>query len=545
VSAVVLLGSAAIAVMADSSAVAQQSAPARDVAEAKGVTKTVTPAPVKMDISEYRVEGAHLLPRDVVEQTVYPYLGPGHTTEDVEKARAALEKAYNAAGYQTVGVEIPQQQVRNGIVTLRVTEGSVGKLRVHGSRYYSLQEIKAEAPSLAEGAVPNFHDVQRDIVALNQQPDRRVTPALRAGETPGTVDVDLNVEDTLPLHGSIEYNNRNSINTTQSRLTASLHYDNLWQLGHSLSFTYQVAPQRPSDAEVYSLSYLARIPQISWLSFLVYGVKQDSDVSTIGAIDVAGRGEIAGARAILTLPYSEGFFHTLSMGFDYKHFDQGVTLSGQTVQAPITYYPLTATYSATWMQDTASTQFDTTLTMHLRGMGSDPAAFDTKRFKSSGDFFYLRSDVSRTQELPFGFQGFGKLQGQLASDPLVSAEEIAGGGLDTVRGYLESEVLGDNGIMGTLELRSPSLPTFFGKDAGKSFINDWRVYLFADGGTVSINAPLPDQQSIFNLASWGGGSRVKLLDHLNASVDIGIPLISQAASNAHDPRVLFRVWTEF
>src|ERR1700748_1011846 len=94
--------------------------------------------PTKLDINEYRIEGAHLLPQDVVEQAVYPYLGLGRTTDDVEKARAALEKAYNDAGYQTVGVEIPQQKVQAGVVTLRVVEGAIGKLRVNGSRFYSL-----------------------------------------------------------------------------------------------------------------------------------------------------------------------------------------------------------------------------------------------------------------------------------------------------------------------------------------------------------------------------------------------------------------------
>jgi hemolysin activation/secretion protein len=88
----------------------------------------------------------------------------------------------------------------------------------------------------------------------------------------------------------------------------SVHYDNLWQLGHSLNFSYQVAPQRVSDSQVYSLSYVARIPRLDWLSLLAYGVKQDSDVSTLGTINVTGRGQIAGGRAIVTLPFSEGFF---------------------------------------------------------------------------------------------------------------------------------------------------------------------------------------------------------------------------------------------
>ncbi len=86
--------------------------------------------------------------------------------------------------------------------------------------------------------------VTKDIVALNQWPDRKVTPALRAGVTPGTVDVDLNVEDKVPFHASVELNNRQSPNTTPTRITATAHYDNLWQRGDSFSFTYQIAPQR-------------------------------------------------------------------------------------------------------------------------------------------------------------------------------------------------------------------------------------------------------------------------------------------------------------
>lgn len=521
-----------------------QAAPA-DAGASAQTTQTQPTQSRQLDINEYRVEGVKLLPQEDVEAAVYPYLGPGRTTDDVEKARAALEQAYNDKGYQTVAVEIPPQRVEGGVVKMQVIEGKIGRLRVKGSRYFSLNEIKDEAPSLAEGTVPNFKDVQRDVVALNQQPDRRVTPSLRAGVAPGTVDVDLNVDDTLPLHGSLEVNNRYSADTTHTRLNATVHYDNLWQLGHSLSLSYQVAPENSADAKVYSGSYLARLPDTSWLSLLVYGVKQDSDVSTVGDINVAGRGEIVGTRAIITLPYEEGFFHTLSLGFDYKHFDEGVTLGGEASQSPITYYPVTAAYTANWTEDDATTQFDATTTFHMRGLGSDPAAFDAKRFKSSGDFIYLHGDLSRTQELTWGMQGYAKIQGQLSSEPLVSAEELSGGGLDTVRGYLESEVLGDNGVLGTIELRSPYIPDLFGTTAKDFFIEDWRVYLFAEGGALSINDPLPEQQSTFNLASIGVGSRIKFLNYVNGSVDLGLPMINQNPTKAYEPRVHFRLWSEF
>ena len=165
--------------------------------------------------------GGKLLSRDETETAVYPFLGPYRDADDVEQARAALEQAYRAKGYQTVTVQVPPQHARTGIITLNVVQGEVGRINVVGSRYFSIDQIKREAPSLQEGASPNFTQVAHDLVVLNQLSDRRVTPTLRAGEIPGTVDVDLNVKDTMPLHGSLEINNRYSANTTPLRINGS------------------------------------------------------------------------------------------------------------------------------------------------------------------------------------------------------------------------------------------------------------------------------------------------------------------------------------
>src|SRR3954453_6504069 len=87
-------------------------------------------APSRIYIREYRVIGARAFPKVQVEEAVYPYLGPGRTSEDVEGARAALEKAYHDAGFQAASVQVPEQSARAGIVFLTVGEGRVGKLRV-------------------------------------------------------------------------------------------------------------------------------------------------------------------------------------------------------------------------------------------------------------------------------------------------------------------------------------------------------------------------------------------------------------------------------
>src|SRR5215813_15417419 len=104
-------------------------------------------------IRQYRVLGAHHLSKIEIERAVYPFLGPGRGPQDVEQARAALEKAYQAKGFQTVSVQVPQQTGSGGVVVLNVIESTVGRLRVRNSRYFLPSTIKENAPSLAEGSV--------------------------------------------------------------------------------------------------------------------------------------------------------------------------------------------------------------------------------------------------------------------------------------------------------------------------------------------------------------------------------------------------------
>jgi hemolysin activation/secretion protein len=533
----------------------QAPAPAPSADNPQAATPAAAPAapPEHFDIDDFAIDGAETLAQTDIEEAVYPFLGPDRTSDDVEKARAALEKAYKDKGFQTVTVAISPQKIK-GVVVLKVTEFKVAHLRVKNAHYFDTQQIKAQAPSLKEGTVPNFNAVTQDIVALNQWPDRRVTPSLRAGTAPGTVDVDLDVDDKVPVHGSLEFNDRQSPNTTPDRITATAHYDNLWQLGHSLSITYQIAPERSSDAESLSVSYLSRIPTLDWVSFLTYGVKSNSDVAIVGGFDVVGPGSIVGQRAIFTLPTRDNFYHTFSVGLDYKYFQQQVGQAGQTGSTPITYYPMVGAYSATFQADKALTQFDATVTHGLRGLGSSPTDFDNKRFEATGDFISLKADLSRTQELPWGFQFYTKVQGQLADQPLVSSEQFALGGLDTVRGYLEVEMLGDNGLAGTAEFRTPDMGQMIQgaiKNANPDnkspvdIFDSWRLFTFVDAGAASIYQPLPEQEADFNAWSYGVGTTVKMFNYANGMIVYSIPKITQTYTIANTPRINFRVWGEF
>ncbi len=91
-----------------------------------------------------------------------------------------------------------------------------------------------------------------------------------------------------------------------------------------------------------------------------------------------------------------------------------------------------------------------------------------------------------------------------------------------------------------MELRSPSLlRKLDGKD------NEWRVYAFCDGGRLTLIDPLPDQIDTYDLLSVGFGTRLRLLNHFNASLDAGMPLEKQANADLNEFFLTFRVQADF
>lgn len=504
--------------------------------------------PESFYIREYRVIGSRHLPRDQVDYAVYAYLGPDRTAEDVELARAALEQRYHRAGYQTVVVEIPPQDPSSGVIIVNVLEMPVGRLTVKGSRFHDIDKIKNRARSLQEGAVPHFPDVEKDVIALNRKADLRVTPEFKPGAVPGTVDVELVVEDQFPLHASVELNNRYSANTTPLRLDASVRYDNLWQLGHTLGLAFQTAPQDVDDALVYSGYYLAPVPKVDWLSLMAQAIRQNSDVSTLGGSASTGNGEIYGGRLIAELPTRQpGLFHNLTFGMDYKDFEQSLSFDNQIIDSsPVTYYPFLLSYTGFWMGKDNRFQFDGAFNWHFRGMGSGEVEFDNRRYAANGNYFYFRGLASYEHDLWEDFQIKAVLQGQATDNALVDSEQFSVGGLNTVRGYLESQAVGDSAIAGSIEARSPSLLRWW----TKSEQHELRVLGFVDAGSVFINDPLPEQTTNFNLWSIGFGGMLKMFDWLNGAIYVGIPQITQGSSAAGSyrpagsPMLTFRVWGE-
>jgi hemolysin activation/secretion protein len=486
-------------------------------------------------VYEYRVLHNTVLDVRTIEKAVYPYLGPGKTLQDVQGARAALESAYRAAGYSSVFVDIPEQSIADNVVRLAVTEGRIAKLRVSGERYVSGRQIKAAVPALAAGTVPHFPDVQSQLNDLNRQSaDLTVVPVLKAGQSPGTIDADLKVKDTLPVHASAEVNNRNTPQTTPTRVTVTASYANLFQSYQSLSLLYQVAPERSSDGKVFAATYVAPLaPGGPSLAF--FALDTNSDVAAIGTLSVVGKGQIYGSRYIWPLETAGSISQSLTFGTDYKDFGQNVLLvAGGGLQTPIHYMNWLVGYAATAATPHTRTTLDLESDFGIRGVVNQPQEFENNRYLAPPNYFYLKFGATHERDITHDFRFAVRVNSQYTTQPLIPNEQFSIGGLESVRGYLESEALGDYGVSGSLELRTPSLPWLRRAGANEAY-----AYLFTDAGVVALIEPLPTQIAKTNMWSWGGGVRINSLWGLRAGLNVARTEEATLYTRAGEVRFLF------
>ena len=507
-----------------------------------GICASADSGETSFEITAFEVNGNTILPTGKVQAAVALFIGPRKTASDVEKARDVLEKLYHDSGYPAVMVNIPEQTLKNGIVKLEVIETRIGKVKVTGNRYFTMDKILHDLPAFAPGEILYLPKVQEEVGRLNRNPDFKVDPVITPGTESGTIDAELKVEDQLPLHGYLELNNRNSHNTTALRLNAMIRYDNLWQQEHSISFQYQTSPQNLNQVEVGSFSYILPAPWNLDHQLVFYGIWSDSNTAFGEGFAVVGKGQIFGVRYVVPLPQYKLYSHNVTLGLDYKHFNQTFgfanPVSGQITETPISYTPLSASYSASLPDEWGGvSQFSAGVNLNFRGINSRESEFETKRYMAEANYIYATAGIQRMQKLPQGMNLLVKLDGQIANEPLIDNEEYSAGGMENVRGYLESEAMGDNALHGTVEVSFPD--PVDSSAIGKTV--HMTPFIFYDMVRLITQHALPGQMSTIELQGTGVGIRGSVTKNLEYEMDWAIALQASAQIRRNDQRVNFKV----
>lgn len=503
-------------------------------------------------IVRFEVEGNHLLAPATVQAVLQPMTGPARVYGDIQEALDALRLAYRNAGYGTVQVDVPEQELTSGVVRIAVTETALGKIIVSGNAHFDDANVRASLPPLRAGQVPNLDALSVAIQLANDNPAKQVEVVLASGENERAVDAKVAVTDSRPLRGFVMLDNTGSAASGRWRVGAALQHANLFNRDHVATLAYTSSPDSPDGVKVnlYSLGYRMPLYALGDSLDFIYGsssVNTPGVTPTLGGpLGLVGKGNVAGARWNHFLPRRGDYSSKLVFGIDHKYINSRCSVGGVEVSfapptpaisscVPYTTRPLSATYSGqlqgagsvsdvhlalarNWATGQAYTNVDGR---------SDRYSYLTPGNRATRDSFtVLRGGANHFSGLPRDWQMRLAANAQYAFNALLASEQFGMTGAGAVRGFGERAVAADNAVIVNAELYTPELAGRLGLPG------NLRALLYYDAGhgrNRQGGAALPDSLSV---ASVGAGLRYSAGKNLNARLDVAQVRNAGGASDA-------------
>jgi hemolysin activation/secretion protein len=505
------------------------------------------PAPEepKFEIRRFIFDGGKLIPQEQLQADTAAFVGKDKTFADVQRALEAIERAYSRAGYSAVQVVLPEQELDKGEIRFQIVEAKVGRVIVEGNKFFDEANIRASLPSLKPGESPNINLIARDLRIANENPAKQSTVLLRSGQEEATVDAVARVVDEDPVKASITVDSSGSQKT--GRLRVGFGYQNANVNGNDnvLSLQYVTAPykdeQPDKDKNTFSLQPSRNVFIVGGSYRMpLYGSGDSLELtlaySNVGSgqvqgFNITGQGTIASVRYTQNLARIDDFDHKLSYSLDYRAYqNKGIRAEGSNNQLvpDVTVYPVGVQYAGTFRRADSETSVSLGFIYNIGAPkdGGDIAFCATRSVNIAGSghsecaktrFTIWRWALSHNHALGDDWQFRFALNGQLTGDMLIPGEQFGVGGVDSVRGYLEREVVNDWGHRGSLELYSPDWGSFFGLSGARA-----RAVVFIDWGSVRRNRPNAAEAHGQTIATTGLGLRFSRGNNFTFRTDYGI-----------------------
>jgi hemolysin activation/secretion protein len=543
--------------------------PAR-VAQADSAAPKVVPSaadvppPPRFDITRFDVQGNTLLSEQEIDLAVAPYQGKSKDFADVQRALESLQLGYQRRGFGTVQVLLPEQELERGVIVLRVIEPKLGKVTVEGNKFFDAANVRRSLPGLKEGSIPNANDIGIDARMASENPAKRTTVLLRAGENEGEVNATVRVQDERPWRALASLDNTGTPATGNWRLGVAYQHANMHNKDHVLSMQYILDPE-PIDEfdrlKIFGLAY--RIPfygRRSSLDFIgAYSSVGGSSGQVINGtpFGLSGSGTFFGVRWNYLLPRIRGwddYEHRVTIGAEYKAYTNQLTEltganAGMNLTPDVTVYPVSITYTGSRKMERATLDFYLSAARNMYPHGPDafrerftsppPADGGVGAARGVGNPYYAvyRYGVNYLRALQSDVQLRFNMTGQYSWDALVPGEQFGIGGWESLRGMLERETANDRGYRMSFEAYTPELAPLFYMDGGRL-----RFLVFLDTGRVMQNKKSPPCQLTecgVNATSIGFGMRLAMRNGFSVRLDFGRMKDAGAEGDKNDDRIHF------
>ena len=483
------------------------------------------------------------------------------TAEEISAFRESLLKALQEAGYVFASVEFPTAPWQQGFFVALVDCGPLGDITVRNQgRHYSQRQIINKLSNRDNRF--NYADVRNRLADLNNGGDIKLDTTLKPTRRNGRIYVDAEVEyeDALPIHGALEFTNTTSREADSDvRVRATLQHSNLTKHDDVLTLGYITDGDLFDSTNAIYGSYQLPLDD-RWTAGL-FGSWSDSDyANVIPDTDISGRGYTFGLQLEREL-YADAFHRlTATAGWKMARTKNRMNVFGfhlDLTTAVVSMPYLTLGYSSQAYDRYNGRNFATlTFTGNRADKwgASKEETFTEESWSADGTFFQARFAAARVQRLfegedhPGRWTLFARTQAVYSDDTLPNSCREYLGGYDTIRGYNESELAGDNIFSATLELRTPLLENFLpglrqAKEELSEDPNSWKLHrlqgvLFTDYGYISSREYVNDGSNGRNgsqsLLSVGVGIRLGISRYAQAAADYGLALIKHASEDTPD-----------
>jgi hemolysin activation/secretion protein len=496
------------------------------------------PEEPRFDITRYEVNGNSVLDAAALSATLAPHVGSGRRFADVEAARQSLLAAYAKAGYGTVRVALPEQEITQGVVRLEVQENRVGVVTLLGAQHHDAANLRASVPDLREGAVPNTVRVAEDLRLANDNPSKQTQVMFKNGSQPGQVDALVRVEDVKPTKTFLTLDNSGNDATGEARLGVGWQHANLFNSDQVLTLQYVTSPSQPADVAIYGLGWHLPLYQRGDAIDVHAGYSNVDSGTVADLFQVSGKGVLAGAVYTVNFTKHSAVEQRLLLGLDYRAFrDAVVDGLGNQLGYDVTVHPLSLALAGQWQSNNAHAAWQAGVSHNIPGgsHGGD-AAFATARVGAVADYSILRLGGSYARTFAGDWQASFAADAQYSDKPLIPGEQFGLGGQASVRGFGERAVFGDRGWRAGIEVNGP--------DLGPGLVlagSRLRLAGFLEGGSarrLQAQAGEPEQ---IGIASVGVGLRFAWRhsadSNLSARIDYGYVLDGGADQRPGDGRL--------
>lgn len=478
---------------------------------------------VRFTLNGIQIDGMSVFTQQEVMGVFNPYLSTEISLADVYKMANTLMRKYRARGYILTQVVVPAQRIRDGVPKIRVVEGFIDQVTIEGDVRGGLAQIRKYARNIGASDPLNVADLERYLLLINDLPGIEARSVLSPSTTTaGAANLKILVNQDRyfvlaqvdnrgsrylgPIQTSMVGQGNSMLGQHEALGVQLLAAPDDWaEMAYGSVYYTQPVGDEGTTIEA-SASYTETEPGFNLTQFDVEGDSLN--------LDIKARHPFIRSRTKNASGYVQ---------FSYANINREDNLPTAEVKDRIRALRVGGTFENT--DNVFGDRFigvnviKAEVSQGIPIFGETDTANPT-RARGSDTFTKLELEVTRLQRLSRQVELYMGLSGQKSATTLLASEEFGIGGERYGRAYDNSELVGEDGLIGIVELR-------YTPDWQAPWVDGYQLYTFYDVGRV-WNRDTFDSHS--SLASAGGGVRVDINENVFGSLELAVPLTRDKAT---------------